>query len=633
MLNGGIIDIVKAQLFLNNKENVIASLLLLSVFEFSTGFLKEFVSLLKAYITQYMNDKFKNKFNNVVQKSLNNNVAEVYFYRNYKNNDRCDTADAILSRVLKIPSSQKIAVISNLEIIKNEGEFLIDNELYFKLLQLDYDDDGLKKLDFKLYSNTKTVCYIRDYIQNITEEYLILKKNNLGNKLYFFDQIVEQKKGMISSRTQFTKHLFQTNRTLDNIFHEKQDELRSRFNFFINNKDWYNERGIPYTFGLLLHGSPGTGKTSTIKAVANVGQRHIININLSGIKTKKQLKKLFYDERLEICENINNPNNIKEYIIPIDKRLYILEDIDAIDSDILLKRNSNEKLNTQVYNLNDELENKEEVGDLDLSSLLNIIDGTLETPGRILIITTNYPEKLDHALIRPGRIDMIIEFKKCNYQVIVDMLKSFYSNLTELQIKNIKNIPEYLWSPAEISQILFKNFNLPDKTIEDLTNLNPKAYFKFSYFETTGTNDRTTDVINDGTTDVINDRTDDRTTDVINDGTNDRTLTPEQDAMKNLQELHENKGMLCVPNPDEKIDYNDNGYAINLPQQPDYQMNENTTQHYMNYTTSGCLYANNVINEIIPEPQVIPEQPDLDLLKENSMNSTKMIVINKRSTK
>jgi ATP-dependent 26S proteasome regulatory subunit len=49
---------------------------------------------------------------------------------------------------------------------------------------------------------------------------------------------------------------------------------------------------------------------------------------------------------------------------------------------------------------------EEEKDALDLSFLLNLLDGTLEANGRILIITTNFPERIDRALIRPGRIDM-----------------------------------------------------------------------------------------------------------------------------------------------------------------------------------------------------------------------------------
>ena len=72
--------------------------------------------------------------------------------------------------------------------------------------------------------------------------------------------------------------------------------------FFLNNKEWYNEKGIPYSLGIGLHGPPGTGKTSFIKALSNYTNRHVIMISLKMIKTKNQLEKIFF-------ENTYNNNN------------------------------------------------------------------------------------------------------------------------------------------------------------------------------------------------------------------------------------------------------------------------------------------------------------------------------------
>jgi SpoVK/Ycf46/Vps4 family AAA+-type ATPase len=101
-----------------------------------------------------------------------------------------------------------------------------------------------------------------------------------------------------------------------------------------------------------------------------------------------------------------------------------------------------------------------------LSFLLNLLDGTLEANGRILVLTTNFPERIDRALIRPGRIDMIVKFKKCNRVVLQEMVDSFYDKSVEL--------PEdasldYKWSPAEVNQILFRNFTTPEQAVHELT--------------------------------------------------------------------------------------------------------------------------------------------------------------------
>jgi hypothetical protein len=71
-----------------------------------------------------------------------------------------------------------------------------------------------------------------------------------------------------------------------------------------------------------------------------------------------------------------------------------------------------------------------------LSFILNLLDGVLETPNRILIITSNYPKRLDKALVRPGRIDINIEFTNASLKMIESMLCHFY-NKTQQEIKMI----------------------------------------------------------------------------------------------------------------------------------------------------------------------------------------------------
>lgn len=61
----------------------------------------------------------------------------------------------------------------------------------------------------------------------------------------------------------------------------------------MNNKNWYYEKGIPYSIGIGMYGPPGTGKTSLIKSIANYTNRHIVVISLKLIKTKKQLDSIF----------------------------------------------------------------------------------------------------------------------------------------------------------------------------------------------------------------------------------------------------------------------------------------------------------------------------------------------------
>ena len=105
-----------------------------------------------------------------------------------------------------------------------------------------------------------------------------------------------------------------------------------------------------------------------------------------------------------------------------------------------------------------------------LSFLLNLFDGVLETPGRITFMTTNFVDKLDKAFTRPGRIDVIGKFGFADHSQLIAIIEHRYDiKLTEEQINIINNTHQCI-TPAEISRILFENFNDLDGALEGLVN-------------------------------------------------------------------------------------------------------------------------------------------------------------------
>jgi SpoVK/Ycf46/Vps4 family AAA+-type ATPase len=467
-MNTDLSGFLKAQLIMNDHQNIVRNMLILMVIELLTGFIKKSYETLGKYLTQYIEKKI-NKIE-IAVKSVDKESV-LYYERSWKSPGNFDIADSILNHILNIPDSQAFLIISQLEIIKNCESFIFAKDIYFQMTSLNIKDGNVESIEFKLFSNVLNVCQLREFVFTILENYIIEKKNNLGNKLYYFDHIIQKaKRGDYINKLLFSQHIFKTNRTLENVFHERQDELKKRVRFFLENKNWYDSKGVPYTLGLMFYGSPGTGKTSSIKSIANCLNRHIININIGAIKSQKQLKKLFYDEHITVCQDPDILSRNTELIIPIEKRLYVIEDADALlESDILTERRSESTKIKPIQTQQFTNENLEEESDIDLATILNIIDGTLETPGRVLIITSNHPDKFDNAFIRPGRIDMLIEFKKANKKVIKDMIESFYS--VNIDTSEINKIDDYKWTPAEVSQILFKNFGAKEQAIKDLVLL------------------------------------------------------------------------------------------------------------------------------------------------------------------
>ena len=64
--------------------------------------------------------------------------------------------------------------------------------------------------------------------------------------------------------------------------------------------------------------------------------------------------------------------------------------------------------------------------ELNLAGLLNVLDGVVDTPERILVMTSNHPERLDPALVRPGRIDRKILLGYIRPEQCVQMLGHYF---------------------------------------------------------------------------------------------------------------------------------------------------------------------------------------------------------------
>ncbi|QIW95105.1 hypothetical protein AMS68_000623 [Peltaster fructicola] len=160
---------------------------------------------------------------------------------------------------------------------------------------------------------------------------------------------------------------------------------------FLRAREWYLDRGIPYRRGYLLYGPPGTGKTSFVQALAGALDFNIAMLSLS--------QRGLTDDLL---------NHLLLNVPP--RTLVLLEDADAA---FVNRRQRDEEGYTGAT--------------VTFSGLLNALDGVASAEERIIFMTTNHKDRLDDALIRPGRVDMTIHLGNATQWQIEKLWDRFYA--------------------------------------------------------------------------------------------------------------------------------------------------------------------------------------------------------------
>lgn len=156
---------------------------------------------------------------------------------------------------------------------------------------------------------------------------------------------------------------------------------------FLDSQSWYVSRGIPWRRGFLFHGTPGSGKTSLISALAGYFKMNLYILSVSSAK---------------ISDDV-----LSSLLARVPMRsLLLLEDVDSAFEQ--------RKKSKDVQNR------------LSFSGFLNAIDGAASKDGTIIFMTTNHREKLDAALIRPGRADVHVEFGYATAPQAEAMYRAFF---------------------------------------------------------------------------------------------------------------------------------------------------------------------------------------------------------------
>ena len=215
----------------------------------------------------------------------------------------------------------------------------------------------------------------------------------------------------------------------DRITHLAADMRR-----FFEAEAWYAERGVPWRRGYLLHGPPGTGKSSVIRALASDLERDIATIALGAAKL--------------------TDDDLRDGMASApDGAIIALEDIDAA------------------------FQGREGTGtsELTFSGLLNAIDGVAAQEGRALVMTTNHPERLDPALIRPGRIDLRVELAELGPEAAMRLFLRFFPGQEALGLRFREALAGSRHTPAALQGWLLAHADNVEKAAT-ATGLRPMQH-------------------------------------------------------------------------------------------------------------------------------------------------------------
>lgn len=220
----------------------------------------------------------------------------------------------------------------------------------------------------------------------------------------------------------------------------QMEDLCRDFDDFQASQQWYLDRDVPYTYGLLFHGEPGTGKSSTIRALATRAKRHVHYLMLSCVTSDIQLVELIKKTEL-------------------DKTILVFEDIDCATRVVHARGGAAPEP--------PEPDTEDKAPRLTLSGLLQVLDSNLiNAHGRIVVMTTNRAGDLDLALTRSGRVDKKFEFSRCD----ADQVERIYENFFGQRPPTRLNSDVTHLSPADVTGLFVQHKQQPIAAWNKLSN-------------------------------------------------------------------------------------------------------------------------------------------------------------------
>jgi hypothetical protein len=349
-------------------------------------------------------------------------------------------------------------------VITFEGE-----KIYFSLI---LEGDSMKEnnsvlgLNLMIYKKNKFdvlkrfLKFVNELPKQKTSTINVFKHNKAFTSEEGYDDDDEDRSGggkRKSSNTtvsvEWEKYKFKTNKSKNNtiLTKETHQNFYDDVTKFLSESSEYARRGEPYTRGILLHGPPGCGKTSAIKAVASDDNLDIFVFNLNNLSNDSQV-----DALSDSIPKYLSGNN--------EKYILLMEDFD------------------RCFLFNEDRHQRRPNGwKVSEACILNMLNGVSEAYGRLTLMTANNPEIFTShtALMRPGRVDNIVHVGKCDTSQVLGFLRLYYGDKFEWNEEEMKITTEGSSivlkkevdiTPAVLINLIKKNESDIVKTVEFLNN-------------------------------------------------------------------------------------------------------------------------------------------------------------------